>query len=229
MNGDLLSRRRFVTGASGLTAAVLLAPEAIAGQGAQAAEPARRQVRRGRCVGRPRPARDHALDARGRRRGHRHRRGPGGPRPRLPQGRGPRLHQGERLDRPLREGARGRPAALRGVLLPLRDPRRAEPRRPLPHRAPARLEPAGALRVLLLPGLHVRLLQRPRAPGEGGPRLRGLPRRLHLRRGLLPGGAHRRRPRRPGRRRPRRSTSTGPSTPRTGPTRTCGASMPASR
>ena len=32
MNGDQLSRRRFVTGASGLTAAVLLAPEAMAGK-----------------------------------------------------------------------------------------------------------------------------------------------------------------------------------------------------
>ncbi|MBN1529207.1 MAG: alkaline phosphatase D family protein [Thermoleophilaceae bacterium] len=41
MYGDLLSRRRFVTGASGLTAAVLLAPEAIA------AKPRRRPSLRG--------------------------------------------------------------------------------------------------------------------------------------------------------------------------------------
>ena len=45
---------------------------------------------------------------------------------------------------------------------------------------PQGLEGDGALRVLLLPGVHVRLLQRPRAARAGGRRLRRQPRRLHL-------------------------------------------------
>ena len=59
-----------------------------------------------------------------------------------------------------------------------------QPGRALPHRAAAGLAPAGQVRLLLLPGLHVRLLQRPPAAGARGHRLRGQPRRLHLRRGL---------------------------------------------
>ena len=191
------------------------------------AEPPRRQVRRGRGVGRPRTPRGDAVDPGGRRGGHRHRGAPGGPRPRLPEGRGPGPDQDHRRHRPLRQGARGRAEAVRGLLLPLRHPRRGEPDRTLPHRAPAGLEPARALRLLLLPGLHVRVLQRARAHGQGGPRLRGLPGRLHLRRGLLPHRPAGRGARRPGGHRRRRWTSTGPSTPPTAPTRACGSCTPA--
>ena len=187
MNRALLSRRGFVSGAGGLTAAVLLAPEAMRRQARAAPEPARRRVRRGRRVGRSRAPRGITLwtrvgDVEG----------TGTVEVQVARDRGFRkvvardLIKTSRRERPLREGARDRSQAVRGVLLPLRHPRRGEPGRALPHRAPARLEPAGALRLLLLPGLHVRLLQRPRAHGQGGPRLRGLPRRLHLRRGLLP-------------------------------------------
>ena len=45
------------------------------------------------------------------------------------------------------------------------------------------------LRLLVLPGLHARLLQRPRGDGQGRLRLRRLPRRLHLRRDLPHGQA----------------------------------------
>ena len=55
MTAALLSRRGFVSGAGGLTAAVLLAPEAIAAKRRDAAEPARRQVRRGGHLGRSPP------------------------------------------------------------------------------------------------------------------------------------------------------------------------------
>src|SRR3954451_2685494 len=53
--------------------------------------------------------------------------------------------------------------------------------RPLPDRLAAGLAPAGEVRVLLVRGLHARLLQRLPADGARGRRLRRLPRRLHLR------------------------------------------------
>ena len=51
-------------------------------------------------------------------------------------------------------------------------------------RAPGRLERDGAHRLLLLPGVHRRLLRRPPRPRRAGRRPRRLPRRLHLRAGL---------------------------------------------
>ena len=71
----------------------------------------------------------------------------------------------------------------RGLLLPLRDQRAPQPGRALQDRGARRLAGARALRVLLVRRLHARLLQRLRGDGaRGRPRLRGLPRRLHLRR-----------------------------------------------
>ena len=86
------------------------------------------------------------------------------------------------------------PAAAPALLLPLRDARPPQPGRALPDGAAARLQGARPLRLLLLRGLHARLLQRVRAAGGRGPRLRRLPRRLHLRRDLR---RRRRRPRDP--------------------------------
>ena len=71
------------------------------------------------------------------------------------------------------------------------------PGRALPDRAARGLAPARALRLLLLPGLLARLLQRPRGDGRRRPRLRGLPGRLHLRRDLHVTGDRQRRARRP--------------------------------
>ncbi len=76
--------------------------------------------------------------------------------------------------------------APRGVLVPLLHARQREPGGPLSHRAAAGLQRDGALRLLLLPAVHLRLLPRPGAAGRRGHRLRREPGRLHLRRGLLP-------------------------------------------
>ena len=91
----------------------------------------------------------------------------------------------------------GRAAPARALLLPLRDGDAREPRRALPDRAAGGLQRAGAAGLLLLPGLPARLLQRARADGARGPRLRGQPRRLHLRRGLPLARRRDRRARRP--------------------------------
>ena len=89
--------------------------------------------------------------------------------------------QRARLDR---ARPRDRPEAGRGVPLPLRHAGRALGRRALPHDRSARLARARADRLLLLPGVHRRLLPRARGPGEAGRRPRHLPRRLHLREGV---------------------------------------------
>ena len=102
----------------------------------------------------------------------------------------------------------------------------------LPHPAARRLQAAAADRLLLLPGLRGRLLQRPGGDRQGaGPRPGHLPRRLHLRAPLLPRprrpgrhDRHQRRRRRPDARRvPRRSTTS------TRPTRTCRRCTPPTR
>ena len=97
----------------------------------------------------------------------------------------------------------------RAVLLPLRHGDQGRPGRALPDRAAGRLPAARALRLLVLPGLHPRLLQRPRGDGARGPRLRRLPRRLHLRRDLPHGQGRHRRPRRQGRPLPAASGQAG--------------------
>ena len=83
---------------------------------------------------------------------------------------------------------------------------------------PRRLQRADPDRLLLLPELHRRLLQRPPRARQGGrPRSRRLPRRLHLRERHLRGpapGPHRRQQRR---RRARSSPSTARSTASTSP------------
>ena len=194
----------------------------------QAPDARGRQVRRGSPLGRSHAPGDHAVDAPLRGGGHGHRGGPGGSRPRVPQGRGPGAGQDHRRRSPLREGAGDRPRSLRAVLLPLRHARRGQSGRALQDGAAARLPPARAVRLLLLPGLHVRLLQRARPARRGGRGLRGEPGRLHLRRGLL-------RPRRETACAPTRSasrspsTSTAPSTRSIAATPTCGACTPASR
>ena len=113
-------------------------------------------------------------------------------------------------------------------------------RRALPHRAARRLQAAGEVRVLLLPGLHARLLQRPRRDGRRRLRLRRLPRRLHLRRELplrqgdgpacaTTRSAGERRGTPTSSARPSRSTTTATSTSSTAPTRRCARSTRSSR
>ena len=122
-----------------------------------------------------------------------------------------------------RPRAHHRPQARRAVLLPLRDQEQELAGRQVPDAAPRRLQAAAEDRLLLLPGLRGRLLQRPGGDGQGGPRPRHLPRRLHLR-------AHATTPARPtAPTRPartatatsRRSPSTARSTTSTRPTSTC--------
>ena len=141
-------------------------------------------VRGGRGVGRPGPAGDHAVDARRGARAQGQRAARGRARQELPARRGPRPRRDEPRQGRQRQGARDGPQALRAVLLPLRDQGRLEPGRPLPHGPAGRLPSGADVRLLLLPGLHARLLQRARADGARGHRLLGLPRRLHLRREL---------------------------------------------
>ena len=88
------------------------------------------------------------------------------------------------------------------VLLPLPDQEQELTRGALPDAAAGGLEAEGPDRLLLLPGLGGRLLQRP-GRARGGRRRPGrLPRRLHLRAPLLPRTL--RSPRHPGRERRRR-------------------------
>ena len=130
---------------------------------AQAAQPARRQVRRGRAVGDPDARRRHSLDALSDVEGH------GTVELEVARDRGfhkvaarglIRTSPGPEL---LGQVAGGEPAPLRGVLLPLHHARVREPDRPLPHGAPTRLAPAGAVRLLVVPGLHVRATSTPTA------------------------------------------------------------------
>ena len=117
------------------------------------------------------------------------------------------------------------------LLLPLLHAALERPGRALPDRAAAPGSKRDrSLRLLLLPGVHVRLLQRPRAAWPRTTRLRRQPRRLHLRRRGL-------------RSAPRasraadcttstaavsaaRSTSTAQRTRSTAATRTCGSCTP---
>ena len=168
--------------------------EAQAARASPRQHAARRPLLAGRAVGRSRAGRDHAAHARGRRRRRRPGAARGGARPGLPQGGRPARHPHHAVDPPLGQGARDRPAPAPALLLPLRDARPAQPGRPLPDGAAAGLARDRPLRLLLLRRLHARLLQRVRAAGGGGPRLRRLPGRLHLRRDLR---AARRRPRGP--------------------------------
>ena len=111
--------------------------------------------------------------------------------------------------------------------------------RALPHRAAGGLAPDAALRVLLVPGLHARLLQRARGDGQARLRLRGLPRRLHLRRDLPLEAGHGRsatttsgsptRATRTSCARRSRSPTTGASTRCTARTSRCGRSRRSSR
>ncbi len=190
----MLSRRQFLTRSGAVGAAVLFTPQDALG--ARRA-PARREVLQRRDVRRPDAARDHAVDAgRGRRRARR-RPARGRARQGLPQGRHAPDDPDARLARPHGQGAARRAAAARALLLPLRDGDAEQPRRALPDRAARGLQRAGAAGLLLVPELPARLLQRARADGPRGPRLRRQPRRLHLRRGLPLARRRHRRARRP--------------------------------
>ena len=142
------------------------------------------------------------MDAPGRRRGQGQPRPRGGDGQELPPRGRPQAAADLRGRQPQRQVADHRPQGPRAVLLPLRDGDQGRPRRALPHRAAGRLAAARALRLLVLPGLHARLLQRARGDGARGPRLRRLPRRLHLRRDLPHGQGRHGRARRQGRPRP---------------------------
>ena len=173
-----LGRRR----RGGALAAGAAAPVRERAQGAAAAV---RDVRRGRRLRRPGAARGDLVDA-DRRPGPQRQRLPrGGARQGVPAPRRLRDDRHRSGSRRQRESPRQRAGGLRAVLLPLRDGDDPQRGRSLSDRAPGGLPPAADVRILLLPGLHARLLQRPRCDGRRGPRLRRLPRRLHLR-GDLP-------------------------------------------
>ncbi|CAA9472921.1 MAG: hypothetical protein AVDCRST_MAG85-81, partial [uncultured Solirubrobacteraceae bacterium] len=153
-----------------------------------------RHVRPGRRLRAAEHERDHAVVAR-RRPGARE---PGAvrgqPRPGLPQRHPPpgraRL-AGERLHGAAAHRRPARAQAGRAVLLPRPDVRHELVGRALPDRSPGGLARDRPHRVLLLPGLGGGLLHRARRARARGPRLRRVPRRLHLRAQLLPGPARR--------------------------------------
>ena len=64
------------------------------------------------------------------------------------------------------EGPHRGSAIARGDWYRFVHPRLGEPGGPLPHRAPTRFPAARPVRLLLVPGLHLRLLQRACPPGE---------------------------------------------------------------
>ena len=120
-------------------------------------------------------------------------------RPGLPARRGARERAHLGRQRPHPQGRRHRPGALHALLLPVREPRRAQPGGPYPHRPRrARRGARAALRPGQLQQLHRRLLHR--LPGHRAarrPRPRAARRRLHLRvrqrrRSLRPARAGRR-------------------------------------
>ena len=229
MNRALLSRRGFVSGAGGLTASVLLAPEAMAGkrrprpnlrggkfaEGVASGDPATRAITLWTRIG----------DVEG----------TGTVEVQVARDRGFRKVVARDLIKTTDAGAHYAKARVAGL----------KPYEEYFYRFATRDEqsPVGRFRTALPPDSNhpVRfaffscqdftfgLLQRPRADGQGGPRLRGLPRRLHLRRGLLPDRPDGGRARRPGGQ--RRDARPVPRQVRRLPHRSepCGASTPASR
>ena len=194
------TRRQFVVRAGTAAASAILSPSALAA-GLGSARPAA-LARGGRfsegvMSGEPTPSAHHAVDAPGRRRGQGHASISRWQPTRTSATSWPT--SGCRPPRPsTTTSSRGSPAS-RPTSSTTTASRRATkdgPGRALPHGAAGRLPAAGALRLLVLPGLHARLLQRARGADRAGPRLRRLPGRLHLRRDLPHGQGRHGRPRR---------------------------------
>ena len=178
----MLNRRALLRN-SAAGAAVLLLPQATA----RAAAAARRALPPGRPVRRPDAERHHAAHGARRRRGQAAASRLEVARPTRRSARSSRARSiaTSAAAGPLGQGAR-RPACKPHERYYYRFETQDDARagRPLPDRAAGGLQRDGALRVLLVRGLHARLLQRLRADGARGRRLRRLPRRLHLRREL---------------------------------------------
>ena len=133
---------------------------------ARAAAGARGHLPPGRGRGHAGRARHLAVDAHGGPVGRLQAAGGGRARPEVPQGGAADHQDGPRPQGPLPGDAHGGqvPQARPGVLVPVRDPQRLQPRRPVPDLARGRLARAGEDRLLLLPGLAGRLLRRRTGP-----------------------------------------------------------------
>ena len=239
----MLSRRQFLLRSGSAGAAVILAPQTALeslGRRARRRNAARRAVPPGRPVRRPDARRHHAAHPARRRRGARARRARGRDRPPFRK-----VVARKTIATSAAQGYSVK-ARVKGLKPHERYYYRFEtetshsPVGRFQTALPADSERAGALRVLLLRGLHARLLQRLRAAGARGRRLRRLPRRLHLRRELPRQGQDRRArrqdrqgptPRQPvDRARGRsRSPTTAPSTRSIAPTRPCATCTRSSR
>ena len=143
----------------------------------------------------PRPT-HHAAHHRRRRRRARPRAARGGARPRLPARRRAERHPHHAGDPALRQGPRHRPAAAPPLLVPLRDPRPAQPRRALPDRA----APDSRATVRFASSRAPTSRTAGTTPTSGSPArtwTSGLPRRLLYGELLRAGGRRPRGPRRP--------------------------------